>query len=184
MSAALQRRIHIIGGKNHGKTTLVVALVEELTRRGLRVGTIKHTHHHHELDVPGKDSHRHREAGAAVVGILTPGLQAVFWKPTAGSDAEVPAGDARYEPFAAAFSGCDLVLVEGDTRTAAPKLEVWRAACSDQPLATKLPQVRAIITDDPFVGPWLSLPRSDLAQVADYVVELSRTDRIEPRSDH
>ena len=62
-------RIHIIGRKNHGKTQLVVELVEEFSLRGLRVGTIKHTHHDHELDTPGKDSHRHRSAGAAVVVI-------------------------------------------------------------------------------------------------------------------
>ena len=60
-------RLHIIGGKNHGKTTLIVELVQELTKRNLRVGTIKHTHHRHELDVPGKDSYRHRLAGAEVV---------------------------------------------------------------------------------------------------------------------
>jgi molybdopterin-guanine dinucleotide biosynthesis protein MobB len=59
------KRLHIIGGKNHGKTMLVVELVQEFARRGIPVGTIKHTHHHHEVDVPGKDSHRHRLAGAA-----------------------------------------------------------------------------------------------------------------------
>ena len=58
------RRIHIIGRKNSGKTTLVVELVQQLSAMGKRVATIKHTHHRHELDVPGKDSYRHREAGA------------------------------------------------------------------------------------------------------------------------
>ncbi len=161
------RRIHIIGGKNHGKTTLVVELVTELTRRGLRVGTIKHTHHHHELDLPGKDSHRHREAGAAVVGILTHGLNAVFWKP----DRPAPIGDARYDQFAAAFSHCDLVVVEGDTQTMAPQIEVWRAACGTIPLAASISNVRAIITDDASPGPWLILPRVNVATVADYVLE-------------
>ncbi|MCA9266810.1 MAG: molybdopterin-guanine dinucleotide biosynthesis protein B, partial [Planctomycetales bacterium] len=65
------KRLHLIGRKNHGKTRLIVDLVEELTSRGLRVGTIKHTHHRHELDTPGKDSYQHRTAGAAVVGILS-----------------------------------------------------------------------------------------------------------------
>ena len=60
------KRVHILGRKNHGKTTLVVELVEYLTARGMHVGTIKHTHHAHELDTPGKDSHRHGEAGASV----------------------------------------------------------------------------------------------------------------------
>ena len=61
----------MIGRKNSGKTTLVSELVTEFTARGYRVGTIKHTHHQHELDVPGKDSYRHREAGAAIVGIIS-----------------------------------------------------------------------------------------------------------------
>ena len=56
-------RIHVVGRRNHGKTTLLVELVEELCRRGLRVGTLKHSSHTHELDTPGKDSHRHRLAG-------------------------------------------------------------------------------------------------------------------------
>ena len=51
------KRLHIVGGKNHGKTTLIMELVKELNRRGQTVGTIKHTHHQHELDVPGKDSY-------------------------------------------------------------------------------------------------------------------------------
>ncbi len=71
-------RLHIIGRKNAGKTTLVVELIERLTGRGLVVGSIKHTHHRHELDVPGKDSYRHREAGAAPVAIVSPGMTAVF----------------------------------------------------------------------------------------------------------
>jgi molybdopterin-guanine dinucleotide biosynthesis protein MobB len=73
------KRLHVIGGKNHGKTTLVVELVKEFSRRGISVGTIKHTHHQHELDVPGKDSYRHRMAGAAAVGILSPSMSALFF---------------------------------------------------------------------------------------------------------
>jgi len=69
--------IHIVGRKNAGKTTLVCDLIAALTQQGLRVATVKHTHHQHELDVPGKDSWRHREAGAAAVGILSPGMVAM-----------------------------------------------------------------------------------------------------------
>ncbi len=58
----MSRRIHIVGRKNSGKTTLIVELVSHLTNLDYRVGTIKHTHHHHELDTPGKDSFRHCEA--------------------------------------------------------------------------------------------------------------------------
>ncbi len=70
------KRLHVIGGKNHGKTTLVVDLIAELTSRGFRVGSIKHTHHEHELDIPGKDSHRHRSAGACKAAILSRSMSA------------------------------------------------------------------------------------------------------------
>ena len=99
------KRIHIIGSKNHGKTLLVTELVQELSSRGYRVGTIKHTHHQHELDSPGKDSHKHREAGAAVVGILTRSLNAIFWQPDA---AKFATPDDRYEAFAESFADCQL----------------------------------------------------------------------------
>ena len=70
------KRLHIVGRKNSGKTTLIVDLVRHLTALGHRVGTIKQTHHQHELDTPGNDSHRHRQAGAAAVGIVSPALHA------------------------------------------------------------------------------------------------------------
>ena len=101
------KRLHIVGGKNHGKTTLIVELVQELSSRGLSVGTIKHTHHHHELDVPGKDSYRHRMAGACAVGILSPAMSAVFLPvDQAASDEE-----DRYAALARIFQECRLVLV-------------------------------------------------------------------------
>ncbi len=167
------RRIHIIGGKNHGKTTLVCALVEELTRRGLRVGTIKHTHHHHELDTPGKDSHRHRKSGAAVVGILSRTMSAVFWPntPTDSSD-DVTHTDERYAPFDEAFSMCDVVVVEGDTRTNAVKLEVWRAALDTPPIWKQIEHVHAIVTDDPVDNHRPVLPRSDVPAIADYLTRI------------
>jgi molybdopterin-guanine dinucleotide biosynthesis protein MobB len=117
------KRIHIIGGKNHGKTTLIEELVRELTEQGMRIGTIKHTHHQHELDTPGKDSHRHREAGSAVVGICTRAMNAVFWPPESEDDAigEADCDVRKYAMFAPVFEACDLVLVEGDSRTSATK---------------------------------------------------------------
>ncbi len=164
------KRIHIVGGKNHGKTTLVVELVTELTGRGLSIGTIKHTHHQHELDVPGKDSHRHRQAGANVVGILTRSLNAVFW-----SHDQAPAipatGDTRYDRFAPMFAVCDLVIVEGDTQTSAPKLEVWRAERGTAPLADRLTGVLAIVSDDQPPGDCLVLPRSRIELIAGFILE-------------
>jgi molybdopterin-guanine dinucleotide biosynthesis adapter protein len=161
------KRIHILGRKNHGKTTLVVELVEHLTARGLRVGTIKHTHHSHELDTPGKDSHRHREAGASVVGILSRGMSAVFWAP----EASAAAGPAdRYEKFAPHFACCDLVIVEGDTQTTGIKVEVWREAVGSTPMAKDDATIAAVISDD---DPQVNVPvwpRKKIAAIADEVL--------------
>lgn len=156
-------RFHIVGRKNSGKTTLVVELVSHLSAQGHRVGTVKHTHHHHELDTPGKDSYRHRKAGAAVVGILAPEMSAVF-QPHDTTD-DVNSGDAnsgdansgdggrddkaaRYEWLAATMADCDIVIVEGDLHTGAPKLEVWRAANSERPIAASDRSISLVVTDD------------------------------------
>ena len=172
------RRLHVIGRKNHGKTTLVAQLVEELTRRGWRIGTIKHTHHHHELDTPGKDSHRHRMAGSHVVGILSPRMNAVFWEPAASDDrdgSQESSGDSggnRYAEFERFMQACDLVLVEGDSQTDADKIEVWRAGLDSRPIATEQPGVLALVTDD--LSP---------AQTQEPTTDASSTPQVFPRSD-
>ncbi|MCA8994021.1 MAG: molybdopterin-guanine dinucleotide biosynthesis protein B [Planctomycetaceae bacterium] len=160
------QRFHIIGGKNHGKTTLVADLVRELTGRGMRVGTIKHTHHQHELDTPGKDSHIHREAGASVVGILTPQLDALF---LTNDDSAVK--EDRYTRLMSAMAGCDLVIVEGDTQATAPQLEVWRAALGTPPMcASESNNIRAVISDDPLDARIPILSRSDVPAIADWIL--------------
>ncbi len=138
------KRIHIIGRKNSGKTTLIVELVQHLTAQGYRVGTIKHTHHDHELDTPGKDSHRHRDAGSAVVGILTRGMTAVF-QPT---DESAARDESRYASVMPMFAGCDLVLVEGDLKADAPRIEVWRKATLQSPICYEDPTISALVSDD------------------------------------
>ncbi|MEO8493647.1 MAG: molybdopterin-guanine dinucleotide biosynthesis protein B [Planctomycetota bacterium] len=156
------KRVHIVGRKNSGKTTLIVDLVRHLTAGGYRVGTVKHTHHHHELDTPGKDSHRHREAGAAVVGILSPGMTAVFC-PT--DQATRKAAD-RYDQLSPMFADCDIVLVEGNLQTTAFKVEVWRAAVTDQPIAGLDSSISAVITDDAVDVAVPTWSRSNLRELA------------------
>ena len=160
------KRLHIIGRKNHGKTTLVIALVTELIERGFKIGTIKHTHHHHELDTPGKDSYRHRVAGAHCVGILSPRMNACF-SPTDNERG----GDDRYRPFEPMFADCDLVIVEGDTETGADKIEVWRKAVGSAPIASTDPSVLAIVTDDTSTVDRLVLRRTDVDRLADWVCQ-------------
>ena len=156
------KRMHIIGRKNQGKTQLVVELVEELASRGLCVGTIKHTHHQHELDVPGKDSHRHRIAGAAVVGVLSRNMSAVFVPCQQGQD--------RYSIPAANFAHCDVVLVEGDSQTAAPKIEVWRADLGMEPLAVHDETILAVVTDDPLKFDGVTLARANVPELAGWIL--------------
>lgn len=163
------KRVHIIGRKNSGKTTLIVELVERLTQRGVRVGTIKHTHHRHELDTPGKDSQRHRLAGAYVVAVVSPHMTAVF-QPQAAEETK----DARYERLQPVLQGCDLVLVEGDSQTEWPKVEVWRAATGTEPLASVDRAIAAVVTDDHLRLPVPIWSRSDIDTMAEALLELAR----------
>jgi molybdopterin-guanine dinucleotide biosynthesis protein B len=158
-------RIHIIGRKNAGKTTLVVDLVAELSRRGLRVGTIKHTSHRHDPDVPGKDSWRHRQAGAAPVAILSREVTALFLP----SEPEVD----EYERLTRFYEGCDLVLVEGGQTAAATKIEVWRAGLGEPPLAPARGDVAAVVSDDAVAVEVPRWPRADVPRLADRVLALA-----------
>ncbi len=164
------KRVHIIGRKNSGKTTLITELVRYLSEQGYRVGTIKHTHHQHELDTPGKDSHRHRQAGAAPVGIIARNMSAIFC-PADGTKED------RYRQMAPLFEACDVVLVEGDVHTSGPKLEVWRAATGTEPIACTDRSIRYVITDDDPPCDTPRLPRSQLDAIAQVVLALSGRDR-------
>ncbi len=156
--------IHIVGRKNHGKTTLILELVEELTRRGLRVGTIKHTSHVHELDTPGKDSHRQRQAGADPAAVVTNDLIGLYFRRDPESD--------FYDRLAPLFADCEVVLVEGHLAGPGKMVEVWREAVGGPCLAGEHDQIVAVVTND---RPDVSLPlwpRSNLAQLADQLLGL------------
>ncbi len=168
------KRIHVIGGKNHGKTTLITELVQEMIARGLRIGTIKHTHHQHELDSPGKDSHRHREAGAAIVGILSRSMNAAFWPPQSN---ESFSSESRYEDFEQIYANCDLVLVEGDQQTLSKKVEVWRESLGTPPLAQSDSSIRAIVSHDTFDNLTTPFwPRGDICVIANKLLALVNED--------
>jgi len=163
------KRIHIIGRKNSGKTTLFVELIEELVRRDRRVGTIKHTHHHHELDTPGKDSHRHREAGSEAVGIRSTQMNAVFWPHPDSDDSK----SKRYNQFDSLMNDCDIVLDEGDSSAEAPRVEVWRAVTGQRPLAETDTSILAVVTNDPLELQRPVWPRKETAFIADRIESLT-----------
>lgn len=166
------RRIHIIGRKNSGKTTLVADLVAHFVSEGRRVGTVKHTHHQHELDTPGKDSHTHRQAGSAVVGILTPSMTAVFRPAINAASGDRHDTDDRYQWLAPLYADCEFVIVEGNSQTTAPKLEVWRAATGTEPMAQTDQSIAAIVSDDALPFDFPTVRRSNLAAIADRVLSL------------
>lgn len=164
------KRIHIIGRKNSGKTTLIVELVQHLSSLGIQVGTVKHTHHQHELDTPGKDSHQHRQAGAVAVGILSPSMSAAFWPPTSAENTST-----RYDRMLACFPVCDIVLVEGDSQTDAIKIEVWRKESSESPMAAIDSDITAVVTDEDVKFEVPVWPRSNIASLARTILELTKS---------
>ncbi len=155
--------VHVVGRRHHGKTTLVVDLVRELTGRRLRVGTLKHSSHAHELDTPGKDSHRHRTAGAFPAAIVTAELAAVY----------LPRPAHPYRALAPLYADCDLVLVEGDVSGPGPSIEVHRrAAGGGAPLAVERDDIAAVVSDDALVVPVPVWPRDRVPEIADRLLAL------------
>ena len=114
-----KRVLGIAGFKNSGKTTLLVRLVEELTRRGYRLATVKHAHHSFDIDHAGRDSYRHREAGAREVAVVSRYRWALMHE-LGGLEADEPS----LQEVVGKLGPCDLVLVEGYKRDRHPKIEV------------------------------------------------------------
>ena len=161
-------RIHLVGRRNAGKTTMVCALIRELTERGFRVASVKHTHHHQELDTPGKDSHRHRTSGAVATGILAPQMTALFIP----SESAVRTDD-RYVAFENAFADSDVILVEGDLQTTGTRIEIWRSGLAEPPYAVADAGIKAVISDvqpDGVSCPWWS--SLSIADVATSLLQL------------
>jgi molybdopterin-guanine dinucleotide biosynthesis protein MobB len=152
-----------MGWQNSGKTTLVEKLVAEFVGRGFSVSTVKHAHHEFDLDRPGKDSFRHRAAGAREV-LLTSRFRWALLHELRGAEEEPLAA------MLARMSAVDLVLVEGYKRDSHPKIETHRAATGAPLMARQDPTVRAVATNDP-VGPLHVpvLPLDDAAAVADFI---------------
>ena len=155
--------IGIVGWKNSGKTTLAVRLVEELTRRGLRIATIKHAHHALRLDDEGTDSARHRAAGAAQVAVVSQKRWALM---TEGPEPDFADVVARLAP-------CDLIVVEGYKSQPIAKIEARRRG--SEPgfgLAERDDKVIAIAADDAVEGARVPVfELDDIERIADFIVE-------------
>lgn len=155
--------IGIVGWKNNGKTTLVCKLIEHFRTAGLRVATVKHAHHNVDVDQPGKDSYRHREAGAAEV-ILATSKRWVHMHELAEGEPEPP-----LEALLDRLTHNDLVIVEGFKRFDHPKIEVHRKCRGTKLLALDDPTIICIASDEPLE---IACPVIDLDDVDAIAVAL------------
>ena len=128
------------GWSGSGKTTLIEKLIPRFVGRGLRVSLIKHAHHTFDVDTPGKDSWRHREAGASEI-LVTSSRRWVLMHELRG------AAEPRFEEQLKRLSPCDLVIVEGFKHAAIPKLEVWRRATGEPLLHPNDEHIVAVASD-------------------------------------
>jgi molybdopterin-guanine dinucleotide biosynthesis protein B len=145
------------GWSGSGKTTLMTALIPEFVSRGVTVSTVKHAHHSFDIDQPGKDSWRHRQAGAHEVMIASSQRWALMHE-LRGAD------EPALEEILARMGPVDLVLVEGFKRHSHPKVEVYRRALGKSLLYPEDPFVVAIASDERLPEcpiPSLSLSRPD-----------------------
>ena len=132
----------ITGWSGTGKTTLIVALIPRLRARGLKVSTLKHSHHGFDIDRPGKDSYRHREAGAGEVLICSDQRWVLMHELRDEPEPSLDELLQRLQPV-------DLVLLEGWKTVPCPKLEVWRPANGKPPRLPEDDSIMAVVTDSP-----------------------------------
>ena len=164
MRADERKAIGFIGYSNSGKTTLIEKLIPRFRAQGLTVSAIKNAHHGFDMDRPGKDSHRYREAGAGQVLISTTERWALL--------TETPAGHATLEDLLAQLAPCDLVIVEGfKSEGRIPRIEVRRASVGDPPIYPHDPNVIAVAADFAFECALPVLDLNDADRIAAFITE-------------
>ena len=155
----------IAGYKNVGKTTLTERLVREMTTRGLVVSTIKHAHHRVDIDQSGRDSHRHREAGAREVALVSGARWAIMHELRGNEEPSLADIVGRLSP-------CDIVLTEGYKQDSYPKIEVRRSGIDRPALAGKDPSVVAIACDMEIPDAAVPvLDMDDIGAIADFILD-------------
>ncbi|HYL90115.1 MAG TPA: molybdopterin-guanine dinucleotide biosynthesis protein B [Burkholderiales bacterium] len=151
------------GWSGSGKTTLIEKLIPRFTGAGLRVSLVKHAHHTFDVDQPGKDSYRHRHAGAQEV-LVTSSRRWVLMHELRG--AAEPSFDAQL----ARLSPCDIVIVEGFKHAPIPKLEVWRRVTGEPLLHPNDPHIVAVASDTTVETKLPLLDLNDDAAIASFIL--------------
>ena len=156
--------ISIVGSSKSGKTTLIERLIPEFIKRGYRVATIKHHGKDFQIDHTGKDSWRHKKAGAHTVVISSPQKVALI---------EDASHDHSPEELATRFlQGVDIIVAEGFKREKYPKVEVFRQEVHPNPLAPELENVIAVVSDDSLLLDIPCFKLNDISGIADVIEEL------------
>jgi molybdopterin-guanine dinucleotide biosynthesis protein B len=159
------RVIGVCGFKNAGKTTLVEKLVRALSKQGYRVSTIKHAHHSFDIDHEGRDSFRHRSAGASEVAVVSAARWALIHE--SRGDREPTLDD-----ILAKMAPCDLVIVEGYKRDDHEKIEVRNLDLDHPKLAGDDPTIVAIAANGPVAdAPVPVFSRDDVTNLAAFIVK-------------
>jgi molybdopterin-guanine dinucleotide biosynthesis protein B len=158
------KAIGFIGYSNTGKTTLIEKLIPIFRARGLAVSAIKNAHHGFDMDRPGKDSYRYREAGAGQVLIATGQRWALL--------TETPQAPATLDDLLAQLAPCDLVIIEGfKSEGRIPRIEVRRTANTEPPLFPHDPNVIAVAADHAVDTRLPVLDLNNAANIAAFVVD-------------
>ena len=159
----MNKVIGVAGFKNAGKTTLVEKLVTELTRRGHRISTVKHAHHSFDIDHEGRDSFRHRKAGAAEVAVVSRHRWAIIHESREETEPTL-------EEILAKLAPCDLVIVEGYKRDTHDKIEVRNLSLSHPNLAGDDPTVVAVAANGAIPdAPVPVFDRDDVTALAGFI---------------
>ena len=130
----------IAGWKNSGKTTLVEKIIKDLVNRGYTASSIKHAHHEFEIDKEGKDSYRHRQAGASQVIVSSENLWAMI-------SSQAYENDKALEKLLGKLDPVDFIIVEGYKSEKHPKIECYRLGCPKNPLIESDASIIGIVHD-------------------------------------
>ncbi len=151
-----------------GKTTLLTEILPILKKAGLRIGVIKHSHHHFQIDQPGKDSYKIREAGAEQILLAARSRTALIIENPGATQEPILADQLKHLDS----NLLDLILVEGFKREAIPKIEIYRTGLGHPYMYTEDPNIIALVTDIP-PPLQLEIPVLDInlpQQVSDFIL--------------
>lgn len=152
----------VVGLSDSGKTTILVKLISEFTGRGFKVGSIKHAAHGFTMDQAGKDSWRHKEAGAAITMSASPGQIGMIM------DVDHDYHPDELAPF---FRGMDIILVEGYKHKDKPKIEVFDPRVGKEPILKDDRHLIALMCDVPIDSDVPRFLRDDVEGLVNFLID-------------